>query len=365
MIDRPLLILLIEDDPEDARLVKRTLAKAEGAPCDVVHVGCLKDGLARIAKGGIDLALCDLSLPDSGGVDSFKEIHRTSPEVPIIVLSGMNDRETALQLVQQGAQDFLVKGSVNTDLLIRSIGYAIERKKLQQMRDQFISTVSHELRTPLTNMKGIVSNICAGIAGDVNPKLKDYLDRVAINIDRLTRIVNNLLDISNLASGKIVLKRESVEMGNFIKDIVDSFEGQVKMHEISLVSHPPPQIMMFSIDEAWMRQVVINLIGNAIKFTPRGGRITVGLSASDTGGSIRVADTGQGIAAENHAKVFEPFFQVEHEAGGGEKGTGLGLAISTEIVEIHGGTIKVESEIGKGSCFTVTLPMGAEKKGEA
>lgn len=360
MAERPLMILLIEDDPEDAHLVKRNLAKAEGVPCEVVHVECLKDGMERIAKGGIDLALVDLSLPDSRGVDSFKEIHQAFPEIPVIVLSGMNDRETAVQLVQQGAQDFLVKGIANPELLIRSIRYAIERRRVQQMKDQFISTVSHELRTPLTNMKGIISNISAGVAGDVNPKLKDYLGRVVTNIDRLTHIVNNLLDISNLASRKRLLKYARVEMVGLVRDVVDFFEGQVKTRGIFLISELPSEPMAFFVDEGCIRQVLINLIGNAVKFTPRGGRVTVGLSASVKEVTLWVADTGRGIAPEHQAKIFDPFFQVEHEAGGGEKGTGLGLAISKEIVDMHGGKLQVESEPGKGSCFKIILPIGKE-----
>lgn len=356
MDERPLTILLIEDDPEDARLVKRTLSKVEGLSCEVIHVECLKDGVERVAKEGIDLALVDLSLPDSTGVNSFKEMHHTAPTVPIIVLSGMNNRETAIELVQLGAQDFLVKGSVNPDLLIRSIRYAIERRKMQQMRDQFVSTITHELRTPLTNMKGIISNIGAGIAGEINPKLKDYLTRVAANIDRLTNIVNDLLDINKLAARKIVLKRESVEMRAVIQDVIEFFEERARIREIALVSKLPDQPVQFFVDEGRIRQVLINLIGNAVKFTPKGGRVTAGLATAGKEGILLVADTGGGIAPEHQSKIFDPFYQVEHESGGGEKGIGLGLAIVKEIVAVHGGKIEIDSELGKGSCFKVTLP---------
>ena len=360
MGEAPLLILLIEDDPEAARLVKRTLSKVEGTPCEVVHVGCLKDGMERIAKGGIDLALVDLSLPDSPRTDTFKEIHQTSPDIPVIVLSGMNNREVAIRLVQQGAQDFLVKGSVSPDLLIRSIRYGIERRRMQQMKDQFVSTITHELRTPLTNMNGIISNIGKGVAGEVNPKLKDYLARIAANIDRLTNIVNDLLDISKLAARKIVLKCAWVEMRAIVEDIVAFFGERAKMREISLAAQLPAEPTNFFVDEGRIRQVLINLIGNAVKFTSNGGKVTVGLETTGKEGTLLVVDTGRGIAPEHHTKIFDPFYQVEHEAGGGEKGTGLGLAIVKEIVDMHGGKITIESELGKGCCFKLTFSIKEE-----
>ncbi|MFH0799824.1 MAG: hybrid sensor histidine kinase/response regulator [Pseudomonadota bacterium] len=357
MSDRSLTVLLVEDDPEDAHLVKRGLAKAEGMSCEVHHAASLREALERIAQGGIDVALVDLSLPDSSGLGSFKEIHRLAPEVPVIILSGLSDRETAVQVVQMGAQDFIVKGSVRPEFLIRSIQYAIERKKVQEMKDRFVSTVSHELRTPLTNMKGIVSNLFTGVAGELNPKMKDYLSRVGANIDRLMQIVNDLLDMSKLAARKIVLKRAWTEAAPFFTDITELFESQAALRGVGLKLEVPAAPVKLYFDEGRMRQVLLNLIGNALKFTPPGGTVTIALTVSPQEGVFSVSDTGEGISPEHLEKIFDPFYQVEHEAGGGGKGTGLGLAITKEIVEMHGGKVKVESAVGQGTRFQVILPI--------
>ena len=240
---------------------------------------------------------------------------------------------------------------------------AEEIKRTGQIKSDFISMVSHELRTPLSITKEGINIVLDKVAGEINEKQKGVLQVANNNIDRLSRIINDLLDISKLEAGKVKLKKELVDMAVLIRGAASLFELSIKKKGLELkVDIPEKQIDAY-IDLDKIYQCFTNLIENAIKFTDK-GHIEVSLREKGNEVECVVADTGIGIAEENLPKIFGRFEQFGRVSGPGEKGTGLGLSITKGIIELHGGTIRVESEIGRGTKFIFNLPKYSAENGE-
>lgn len=228
-------------------------------------------------------------------------------------------------------------------------------KRIDQMKSDFVSNVSHELRTPLTSIKGAIDLLLSGAEGSVTPSQKEFLNISKNNSMRLIRLITDLLDLSKIESGKIKME---IKPGNIVialKDTITEFKSIVEKNKIKLVYSGPESVQVY-FDEDRIRQVITNLIGNAIKFTPENGTITVKLSELDETVQIGVSDTGIGIAKENFEMVFEKFQQVDSSSTRAKGGTGLGLAITKSIVEAHKGRIWIESELGLGSTFIFEIP---------
>ena len=233
---------------------------------------------------------------------------------------------------------------------------AREISKLAQVKSDFISTVSHELRTPLTTMREFTSILLDEIPGKINKEQKEYLDIVQGNIDRLARIIANLLDISKIEAKKMELKKTLMNIETLVKDAVVGFKSKADAKHITMETLFPQVLSDVYIDSDRITQVFTNLIDNAIKFTQELGKIVVEIKAEKKEIECSVRDTGIGIAPEDRDKLFEKFVQINKTPGPGAKGTGLGLAIIKDLVQLHNGKIWVESELGKGSKFIFTLP---------
>ena len=230
-----------------------------------------------------------------------------------------------------------------------------ELRKLDQLKRDFISTVSHELRTPLAITKEGISLILDKIPGKINEQQEKILSTARSNIDRLARIIDELLDVSKIEAGKVELKRGLVDIAGLIRQVASSFELNLKEKNLELkINVPEKQIDAF-VDPDKLIQVFTNLIGNALKFTDR-GYIEISLQEKEKEIECVVADTGLGISEEDLPKVFSKFEQFGRLPGPGEKGTGLGLAITKGIIELHGGKIRVESKLGQGAKFSFILP---------
>jgi len=231
-----------------------------------------------------------------------------------------------------------------------------ELEKLDRLKSDFVSTVSHELRTPLAITKEGISLVLDKILGPLTDKQSDILTTSKNNIDRLARIINDLLDISKVEAGKFELKKEAVNLLDIVVHLRSSFEPKVKAKNLELkIETPRVENINVYIDSDRIIQVFTNLIGNAIKYTEQG---SVTISVREKGNSVEcsVRDTGKGMSREDQTKLFAKFQQFGRSSGPGEKGTGLGLAISKEIIEKHGGRISVKSERDKGSTFYFILP---------
>ena len=226
-------------------------------------------------------------------------------------------------------------------------------------KDQFLSNISHELRTPLNSIIGFTDLLLTEDLGStLSDQQRDFLETVGRNGRQLLELINELLDLQRIAAGRMELKPEAVELAGLLSEAAGSVHAQAQKHRHALVVSPLAQDLRVHADRGRVRQVLLNLLSNAIKFTPDGGRITVGAAPVNGGAEARIAvsDTGIGIAPEDQPKLFQEFSQLDASASRKYEGTGLGLALSRRLVELHGGAIGVESEMGKGSTFWFTLP---------
>ena len=243
------------------------------------------------------------------------------------------------------------------------LGLANERlKELDRLKSDFVSNVSHELRTPLTAIKGAVDLVLREVVGPLTEKQIHYLTRVRSNTQHLGGLINDLLDLAKIESGRIEVKSSRVSLSGLVHEVVEGLRPVAAEKVIALeATIREPSILVWA-DRDKINQVLTNLIGNAIKFTPVHGRVTV--SASRNGGEsvqVSVSDNGPGVPADEKEKIFAKFYRVAETNGENSKGTGLGLAISKALVELHGGKIWVESEPSRGSTFYFTLPVSASQ----
>jgi PAS domain S-box-containing protein len=247
----------------------------------------------------------------------------------------------------------------NTVGMVTILNDITKQKEIEKLKSEFLATVSHELRTPLVAIEKSISLILNKEAGDVSETQTQFLSIAERNLKRLGLLINDLLDLSKLEARKMELKPETVILEKIISDSIESLNNWAKTKSIRIEKVIPADIPEVNLDPNKIIQVLNNLIGNAIKFTPQGGSITVGLVLSKEDGVIKVsvADTGMGIAKEDLPKVFDKFYQTQERAPTDISGTGIGLAIVREIVELHGGKVWAESEKGQGARFIFTLPL--------
>lgn len=231
-----------------------------------------------------------------------------------------------------------------------------ELKETMAIKSQFTSTVSHELRTPLASMKEAVLIVLDGVAGKINDDQKNFLDVAKRNIDRLSRLINDVLDFQKLGAGKMEFHMQENDISRVVKDAYNTMVPYAKKRKVELTTELEDNLPKATFDSDRIIQVLTNLISNAIKFTHEGGQVSVCIRCQGEELVIRVNDTGMGIPKEALPKIFDRFYRV-HRPGKQTKGTGLGLAIVNKIVMMHSGRIEVESEVDKGTTFTIFLPL--------
>jgi signal transduction histidine kinase len=249
-------------------------------------------------------------------------------------------------------------------------------QELDRLKSDFVSNVSHELRTPLTAIRMAVDNLLDGVSGELSETLQRYLTRVKENTDRLVRLIGDLLDLSRIEAGRVELHPVPVPLDEVFRELLDALRPMAAAKGLSLEVAPGEGPLWALVDRDKLHQVLTNLVGNALKFTPEGGRVLLAArpaplppGALDAPGQaagtsplqgrqveVRVEDTGEGIPPEECESIFEKFHQLHRRGHGKTQGTGLGLAIAKSLIELHGGRIWVESQVGHGSRFCFTLP---------
>jgi signal transduction histidine kinase len=287
-------------------------------------------------------------------------IKRAEKEIFSIICMYLGQCLDNIELFEEiyNAKDELEKKiKERTNELVKSLH---EIEAINRAKSDFVSGVSHELRTPLTSIKGFSSLLVAEKFGKLPLEAKKRLETIDENVNKLVEMVNTLLDISRIESGKMEVKIAPADLSQVIKDVVDFLSPQLQTRGLSLKPDMPEMLIVY-MDKNLIERVFINLISNAIKFTPKGGLITLGCKVTDNRVAVSVADTGGGIAKENLDKIFQEFFRVDTAINSEIKGTGLGLSLVKRIIEIHKEKIWVESELGKGSIFYFTLKLVKEK----
>ena len=233
----------------------------------------------------------------------------------------------------------------------------VRLRKLDEAKSNFMALASHELKTPLTAISGFLEVILCGRVGELSVKQYEFLNVVKDSVKRLTRLVNDLLDISEIELGHASMRMQPTDLGRLLKEEEMVFEVQAGSKEITLEESIDGTRVNVYCDADRIKEVLDNLFSNAIKYTPRGGTISVSLHHTGDWVELGIQDTGVGISEEDYEKIFEPFQHIKKSGLEGEKSTGLGLALVRKIIEAHGGQVRVQSKLGQGSVFNVILPV--------
>lgn len=243
----------------------------------------------------------------------------------------------------------------------RQLALALEKvQKISRTKSEFVSAVSHELRTPLTSIKGYAAILMSGKLGDIPDKVKERLEKINKHSDSLVELINDLLDIARIESGRVEMKFEKVNLKLLIENMRDLLMPQMREKNITFVAEVTDDLPLIFADGKQMERVFINLLSNAIKYTPK-GTITVRASGNDKEVTVEVQDTGAGMREEDLPKLFTEFYRVENEMNQNIKGTGLGLALVRNIITAHQGTIWVTSKLGVGTTFHFIVPVEPPK----
>jgi len=276
-----------------------------------------------------------------------------------------------------GETDIEIDGEEDTKKILRSSSAVIEdengktvgmvtvlndvtkQKELDTMKDQFLSNITHELRNPIGAIKQSISVILEETAGPITEPQKKFLSNAKRNLDRLGALIDDILDLAKLEAKKMEIKLQPTAIETVMDEVCQTLSAWMKNKNISLVEDIQENLPEINIDPDRIFQVLMNIISNAIKFTPKGGTITLSaiLSEKDKQVEISIADTGVGIPKNDLSKIFGKFQQAKNRMAGDISGTGLGLAIAQEIIQLHKGEISVDSEEGKGTTFAFTLPV--------
>jgi two-component system sensor histidine kinase/response regulator len=361
-------LLLIEDDEDDFVLTRDLLDEIAQGQYTLDWVASGDAARQALARDEHDLCLLDYRLGGEDGLRLLGEAPRLGFSAPIIMLTGQDDTSVDLGALRAGAVDYLVKSQLNSARLARAIRYAVARREVEAERlerlraeaesrskSEFLAHLSHELRTPLTAILGYTDML---LHRSASKKDESDLQTIKRNGQHLLSLLNDVLDLSKIAAGKLEINSQRVDLNSFLADLRSLMEVSAREKKLSLHFHADqPLPTVIHTDPIRLRQILINLIGNAIKFTERGG-VDIEVRMPHHHSSqicFAVRDTGVGIDEKEIEKLFQPFSQ-----GGGSKllaqqGSGLGLAISKQLAARLGGDIKVDSEPGRGSTFTVAL----------
>jgi signal transduction histidine kinase len=386
-------ILLIEDDMQDVDLIHDYLKKSKHFEVTLESADSLSEGLERLSEGKFDLVLSDLSLPDEQGLDTFRQLYAQCPEVPIIILSGLDDEEVAVTALSEGAQDYLIKGLFNSRQLIRAIRYAFERhqlrkelkqhtelfekrvlertaelqqakeaiavalaqeKELSELKSRIITTISHEYRTPLTTIASSAELLEVYRHKWDDDKQLKHFGRIQATVKHMTTLVNDVLFLNQAEFEKLSCCPTPLNLVAFLQELIDERQVTIGNKHHLIFTHVGEE-SQFLGDAKLLRQLLNNLIDNAIKYSPDGGTVSLSLTFEETQVIFSCLDEGIGIPVEEQQDLFKSFSRASNVGTIG--GTGLGLSIAKKCVDLHKGQITVDSVVGQGTKLTVTLPL--------
>ena len=371
MKSKGLRILLVEDNAGDARLLREMFSKETPDSFTLTHLMRMSEAETHLAKGEVDIVLLDMGLPDGHGLNTVRRAHAAAPNVPMIVLTGLDDEQLASEAMKEGAQDYLIKGQIENRALPRALRHAIERHRMQaetdlirtqqmEFKDNFLSHVSHELRSPLTAIYQFVTILLDRLAGEINTEQREYLEIVLRNVRQLQSMINDLLEVTRVQAGKPMIELQRTSLADAIIYAVNTLQGAAAAKGVILSSDVESGLPPICADPMRVQQILVILVDNAIKFTPAHGTVRVHARAlADDPGSlmIEVSDSGCGISPGMTERIFERLFQASDPAAAGRKGLGLGLHICKELVTRQGGEVRAVSAEGQGAVFSVTLPV--------
>jgi two-component system sensor histidine kinase/response regulator len=356
--------ILVIDDEEAMRDSCSQVLNKDGYMTETAEDG--HSGLRKIKEVKPDLVLIDLKMPGMGGMELLEKIGQIDPDIISVVITGYATIESAVEAMKLNAYDFLSKPFTPDQLRI-VIGRGMERRRLaaesarlrqekEMMRENFITLVSHQLRSPLTSVKLYFSVIREGFAGDVTDKQKEIIRKAGDYIDSLLKLINDWLDMSRVEAGRIRDKSEPVSLAAVLTEAAEVLKSQAQAKKVALQLNLAGNLPQFIGDPNCLKEAFLNLISNAIIYNRDGGTVIVTAKEQDDDLVVEVSDTGIGISKENLHFIFDEFFRVKNKETQHISGTGLGLPIAKKIIEAHNGCVKVDSELGVGTTFSIILP---------
>ncbi len=370
MADKPISILLVEDNPGDRRLIHEMLTEARSVTFDLKYADRLQAALKHLGESTVDVVLSDLGLPDSQGLEAVSKIYAQVPEIPIIVLTSLNDEMLGAQAVNKGAQDYLIKGQVDTNLLVRTIRYAIERKQAEERERQLqlqlnlsnrlaslglmVEGIAHEINNPLVSVIGFAEML---MQDDIPENAREAVKTISDSAQRVAGIVKNLLTFAQQQK----MERTNINVNNLIQATLAMRAYPMEISNIKATTQLDPTLPWTMADVTLLQQAFLNLIINAeteMKLAHGKGNLLIKTETIDNTIQVSFTDDGPGVAEANLIHLFDPFFSTR----GVGQGTGLGLSVCYGIITEHNGQIYVKSQLGKGSVFTIELPVIAEEK---
>jgi signal transduction histidine kinase len=370
MKNNPLQVLLIEDSAGDARLLREMFSKEKAGRFELTHLVRLSEAEIHLAKARADIILLDMGLPDGHGIETLRRTQAMAPGIPVIVLSGLDDEALAAQAMQEGAQDYLIKGQIENRALPRALRHAIERQRMltetelgriyqARFKDNLLSHVSHELRSPLNAIYQFVTILLDRLSGELTLEQSGNLEIVLRNVKQLRSMINDLLEVTASQSGKLVLELQPTSLCDAVADTLDTLRWAATAKGITLSSEADRRLPLVCADPVRMQQILIILAENAIKFTPENGTVSIHARQLDRNPGlmlIEVSDSGCGIGADVFERIFERLFQAPTATYSARQGLGLGLYICKDLVNRQGGEIWVTSTLGQGAVFSLTVP---------
>lgn len=377
--------VLVIDDEAGIREGCRRVLELQGFHVETAV--SLQEGLQKIQSRPFDIVLLDVMLPDGRGIDLLQPMLEVDPEIIPIIITGYATVELAVAAIKAGAYDFISKPFA-PDILLFTVNQGLERRQLSrtarrieaveretaemarakieaeqlsEFKTAFTFKVAHELRTPVASAISLIRPLMRGLAGELNEQQQDILSRIDNRLDMLMELVNDLLALAATRAVAVEEDLESISVQPILRNVIGRLGSEAQAKKIAVNVEMPDGAVMAAGTAKGLDTIFSNLLGNAIKYTPEGGAITIQLTQNGDQTQIVVSDTGIGIPATDLARIGEEFFRAENARRSAIIGTGLGLSIVLELVQHYGGTIDISSEEGQGTKVTLLLPAAESK----
>lgn len=362
-MERPSRILIIDDEEI---VIDSCLAVLEGAGYQIVTAPDGTEGLKQAREATPDLVLVDLMMPGISGFEVLEGMRSIDPTIVTIVITGYSTVESAVEAMKRGAFDFLPK-PFNPDELRMIVQRGLERRRLvleatalrrerELLQQNFAAIISHELRSPLSAVQQNLFVLTAELDDKLDESQRGRFERLKGRLTDLLKMIQSWLRAVSDPGGKLGEELSPISARSAVAKAIESVQPHATRKDITITDATPESLPPVLGDEAILTEALVNLVGNAVKYTRAGGRVAVGGAVEAGQVVITIVDTGVGIPADDVPFVFDAFYRG-HAGADAEAGAGLGLALTRRIIEAHHGTISVDSEVGRGTTFTVRLPV--------